>query len=113
MATSCTWADVAHKKPPPVIPTECTVNLEWFATPVCLPPSSSRYSAFVPLSSGFKNSWIMDTLADLPTSTVGVVPQLDLSLLEVCFVSVEAQQDFISSLFKSQHVDAYPPSSWH
>ena len=84
------------------------MNLEQFATPVHLPPSSSRYSTFVPLLTGFKNSWIMDTLADLPNSTVGVVPWLNLSLLEVCFVNVEAQQDFISSPFKSQHVDSHP-----
>src|SRR5438128_3201453 len=108
MANSCSWADIVRKKPPPLIPTECKVNLEQFATPVRLPPSSSRYSAFIPLPTGFKNSWIMDTLADLPNSTVGVVPQLDLSLLEVCFANIEVQQDFISSLFKSQHVDSYP-----
>src|SRR5438128_3005207 len=108
MANSRSWADIVRKKPPPLIPTECKVNLEQFTTPICLPPSSSRYSAFVLLPSGFKNSWIMDTLADLLNSTVGVVPRLDLSLLEVCFANVEVQQDFISSLFKSQHVDSHP-----
>ena len=52
MATGPTWAQVVHKKKPTTFhPTECAVNLEQFATPLHLPPVSSRHSAFVPLPS--------------------------------------------------------------
>src|SRR5437879_9110208 len=60
MATAPTWAQVARKKKTPAfLPTECAVNLEQFAAPQCLPPSSSRYSAFVPLPSDYKQGWAM------------------------------------------------------
>src|SRR5438132_617577 len=101
MATNWSWANVAHRKSP-IIPTTCVVNLEQYSTPVHLPPSSSQYSTFLPLPTGFNNAKLLATLADLLNSTISIVPHADLSLLEVCFVNVEAQQDFLSSLFKSQ-----------
>src|SRR5580765_5838618 len=108
MATGRTWAQVAHKKTPPALPTECAVNLEQYAAPQRLPPSSSRHSAFVPLPVTFQLNWMLDTLASLPTSTVGVVPRSDISLLEVCFANKEAQQDFLSSPLTTTHFTAQP-----
>src|SRR5580765_3311884 len=56
MATAPTWAQVARKKKTPAfLPTECAVDLEQFAAPQRLPPSSSRYSAFIPLPSGYNS----------------------------------------------------------
>src|SRR5438128_7379593 len=108
MATGRTWAQVAHKKAPPALPTECAVNLEQYATPLHLPPSSSRHSAFVPLLFNFENNWMLDTLASLPTSTVSVVPRQDISLVEVCFANKEAQQHFLSSSFTTTHFTVQP-----
>ena len=108
MATGRTWAQVARKKPAPALPTVCAVNLEQFAVPVRLPPSASRYSSFIPLPATFKQDWLMDTLSSLPTSAVGVVPRLDLSLVEVCFANAEHQQEFLGSMFTSTHFSVYP-----
>src|SRR5438094_5393379 len=99
MATGCTWAQVAHKKTPPVLPTECAVNLEQYAVPMHLPPSSSHHSAFVLLPVNFTNTWMLDTLAALPNTVIGVVPRQDISLVEVCFTNKEAQLDFLSTPF--------------
>src|SRR5580765_2364186 len=112
MATGCTWAQVACKKTPPALPTECAVNLEQYAVPMHLPPSSSRHSAFVPLPVGFIEKWMLDTLAALPNTVVGVVPRQDITLLEVCFANKEAQLDFLSTPFISTHFTAQllPPA---
>ena len=113
MATQPTWAQVAKKKKPlPFLPTECAVNLEQFAAPQCLPPSSSRHSAFIPLPSAYKQGWALDIITQLPTSTVSMVPRADISLLEVCFANKEVQQDFLSSLFVCKHfmVQPVPPA---
>src|SRR5580765_3869584 len=104
-----TWAQVVQKKKPPAfLPTECAVNLEQFATPQHLPPSSSRYSAFIPLPSGYKQGWALDIASNIPASAVGIVPHADVSLLEVCFANKEAQQDFMSSPFKCKHFTSHP-----
>src|SRR5438128_11986601 len=96
MAAVPTWAQVARKKKPPAfLPTECAVNLEQFAAPQCLPPSSSRYSAFIPLPSDYKQGWAESIISSIPTSAVGIVPRANISLLEVCFANKEAQQDFL------------------
>src|SRR5438094_4218179 len=108
MATGRTWAQVARKKTPPALPTECAVNLEQYAAPLHLPPSSSRHSAFIPLPFNFTNNWMLDTLASLPASTVGVVPRQDISLVEVCFANKEAQQDFLSTSFTTTHFTLQP-----
>src|SRR5437016_1776523 len=109
MATAPTWAQVARKKKSPAfLPTECAVNLEQFAAPQRLPPSSSRYSTFVPLPSDYKEGWAMSIVSTLPTSAVGIVPRADISLLEVCFANKEAQQDFLSAPFTCQHFMAHP-----
>src|SRR5437016_5505552 len=108
MATGHTWAQVAHKKTPPALPMECAVNLEQYAALLCLPPSSSRHLAFILLLFDFTNNWMLDTLASLPTSAVGVVPRQDISLVEVCFANKEAQQDFLSSSFTSTHFTVQP-----
>ena len=112
MATGRTWAEVAHKKAPPVLPTECAVKLEQFSTPVRLPPSSSRYSCFLPLPANFDVKWLVPTLSHLPNTSVGVVPRLDISLLEVCFANREHQSDFLSAPFTSTHltVQLLPPA---
>src|SRR5438128_11219870 len=85
--TGCTWAQVACKKTPPTLPTECAVNLEQYAVPMHLPPSSSRHSTFVLLPVNFTNNWMLDTLAALPNTVVGVVPRQDISLVVVCFTN--------------------------
>src|SRR5438132_12943556 len=109
MAAIPTWAQVARKKKPPAfLPTECAVDLEQFAAPQRLPPSSSRYSAFIPLPSAYKQSWALDIVTQLPSSVVGMVPRADISLLEVCFANKEAQQDFLASLFVCKHFTAHP-----
>src|SRR5438128_696611 len=51
---------------------------------------------------------MLDTLASLPTSAVGVVPRQDISLVEVCFANKEAQQDFLSSFFTTTHFTIQP-----
>src|SRR5437879_12587910 len=109
MVTGSTWAQVTlKKKPPAFLPMECAVNLEQFAAPLCLPPSSSRYSAFIPLLSAYKQDWAMEIVSNIPNSAVGVVPQADVSLLEVCFANREVQQDFMSSPFQCKHFTAHP-----
>src|SRR5438128_2925080 len=112
IATGCTWAQVACKKTPPALPMECAVNLEQYAAPLCLPPSSSQHSAFIPLPFNFANNWMLDTLASLPNSAISVVPQQDISLIEVCFANKEAQQDFLSSTFTTTHftIQLLPPA---
>src|SRR5437773_7149273 len=107
MTTGHTWAQVAQNKPIPALPTECAVNLEQYLTPVHLPPSSSRYSSFIPLPATYKRGWLFDTLSSLPNTAVGVVPQLDISLVEVCFANQEAQMDFLSSLFVTMHFSVH------
>src|SRR5437016_9268261 len=109
MAAMPTWAQVARKKKaPPALPTECAVNLEQYAAPQCLPPSSSQHSTFVPLPVTFQLNWMLDTLASLPNSAVGVVPHSDISLLEVCFANKEAQLDFLSSPLTTTHFTVQP-----
>src|SRR5438132_7955575 len=109
MAAQPTWAQVARrKKPPAFLPTECAVNLEQFAAPLRLPPSSSRYSSFIPLPSTYKQDWAMEIVSNIPNSAVGVVPCADVSVLEVCFANCEAQQDFMSSPFKCKHFTSHP-----
>src|SRR5438128_6895058 len=47
MATGQTWAEVACKKPPPALPTECAVNLEQYSTPIhYLPPPHVTPASF-------------------------------------------------------------------
>src|SRR5207244_5893975 len=109
MATAPTWAQVVRKKKTPAfLPMECTVNLEQFAAPQRLPPSSSRYSAFVPLPSDYKRDWAMNIVASIPTSAVGIVPRADIFLLEVCFANKEVQQDFLSTPFTTKHFTVHP-----
>src|SRR5438128_11406170 len=109
MATAPTWAQVARKqKPPAFLPMECAVDLEQFATPQHLPVSSSRYSAFIPLPSGYKQGWALDIASNIPASAVGIVPQADVSLVEVCFTNKEAQQLFLSSPFVCKHFSVHP-----
>ena len=108
MATGRTWAEVARKKAPPALPTECAVKLEQFSTPVHLPPSSSRYSCFLPLPATFELKWMLPILSHLPNTSVGVVPRLDISLLEVCFSNKEHQADFLSAPFTSAHLTVQP-----
>src|SRR5438128_8342695 len=101
MAAQPTWAQVARcKTPPAFLPMECTVNLEQFAAPLRLPPSSSRHSAFIPLPAAYKQGWAMAIVTNSPNSAVGVVPRADISLLEVGFANQEVQQDFMSSPFE-------------
>src|SRR5438128_54188 len=109
MATAPTWVQVAQKKKTPAfLPMECTVNLEQFAAPQHLPPSSFHYSAFVPLPSDYKQGWAESIISSIPMSAVGIVPRADISLLEVCFANKEAQQDFLSTPFASKHFTVHP-----
>src|SRR5437016_8343356 len=109
MATAPTWAQVARKKKPPTfLPTECAVDLEQFAALQHLPPSSSHYSAFVPLPSGYKQGWALDIATNIPPSAVGLVPRADVSLVEVCFANKEVQQLFLSSPFVCKHFSVQP-----
>jgi len=109
MAAVPTWAQVAKKKKPPAfLPTECAVDLEQYAAPQRLPPSSSRYSAFIPLPSGYKQGWAMDIASNIPPSAVGLVPRADVSLLEVCFARQDGQQDFLSTPFVCKHFTVHP-----
>src|SRR5438128_1809483 len=109
MAAAPTWAQVSRKKKPPSFPpTECAVNLEQFTAPQRLPPSSSRYSTFIPLPSAYKQGWAMDIITKLPSSAVSMVPHADISLLEVCFANKEVQQDFLSSPFVCKYFTAHP-----
>src|SRR5437899_1233559 len=109
MATAPTWAQVARKKKPsPFLPTVCAVDLEQFAAPQRLPVSSSCYSAFIPLPSGYKRDWALDIATNIPSSAVGLVPRADVSLIEVCFANKEAQQLFLSLPFVCKHFMAQP-----
>src|SRR5437016_10076825 len=109
MATAPTWAQVARKKKPPAfLPTECAVDLEQFAAPQRLPVSSSRYSAFIPLPSGYKLGWALDITSHIPSSAVGLVPRANISLVEVCFANKEVQQDFLASPFVCKHFTVHP-----
>ena len=109
MATAPTWAQVARKKKLlPFHPTECAVNLEQFAAPQRLPPSSSRHSAFIPLPSTYQQTWAAGILASIPASAVGVVPRADIYLLEVCFAQKEHQTDFLSTVFTCKHFTSRP-----
>src|SRR5438128_818130 len=100
MAAQPTWVQVSRQKTTPAfLPTECAVNLEQFTAPLCIPPSSSCYSAFIPLPSTYKQGWALKIISNIPNSVVGIVPRADISLLEVCFANKEAQQDFLSSPF--------------
>src|SRR5438128_4484479 len=109
MAAQPTWAQVARRKTTPAfLPTECAVNLEQFAALLRIPPSSSRYSTFIPLPSTYKQGWALEIVANILNSAVGIVPQADISLLEVCFANHEAQQDFLSSPFECKHFSSHP-----
>ena len=113
MATAPTWVQVAQKKkPPPFLPMVCAVDLEQFTAPQHLPTSSSCYSAFIPLPSGYKQGWALDIATNIPASAVGIVPRADISLVEVCFANKEAQQHFQSSPFVCKHfsVHSVPPA---
>src|SRR5438128_4062683 len=109
MAVQPTWVQVAKRKTSPAfLPTECTVNLEQFAAPLRISPSSSRYSAFVPLPSTYKQGWALEIVSNIPNSAVGIVPRADISLIEVCFTNHEVQQDFLSSPFVCKHFTSNP-----
>ena len=86
MGTGC-----QEEKTLPFLPTECTVDLEQFTAPQCLPTTSSFHSAFLPLPSTYKPSWAGDIVSALPLSAAGFVPRADIFLLEVCFASKDAQ----------------------
>src|SRR5438128_8565301 len=108
MASGRTWADVACKKKPARLLTECSVTLEQFSVPRRLPFPSSRHSAFLPLPSGFVEEWLDAIIDKLPPSASGVVSRTDVSLFEVCFPTGEAQQDFINTPFATQHFTTQP-----
>src|SRR5580765_4842062 len=109
MAAMPTWAQVARKKKPlPFLPTECAVDLEQFAAPQRLPPSSSPHSAFIPLPSGYTQKWAMDIVTALPPSAKGLIPRADIFLLEVCFETADAQQDFLDTPFVCKHFTVHP-----
>src|SRR5437660_1211733 len=109
MAAAPTWAQVAaKKKPPPFLPTECAVDLEQYAAPQCLPPSSSCYSVIILLPSAYKQGWAMAIASNIPPSAVGLVPRADVSLLEVCFARQDGQQDFLSTPFVCKHFTVHP-----
>src|SRR5437016_4130184 len=109
MAATPTWAQVARKKKPlPFLPMECAVNLEQFAAPQRLPPSSSPHSAFIPLPSGYTQKWAMDIVTALPLSVKGLIPRADIFLLEACFETADAQQDFLDTPFVCKHFTVHP-----
>src|SRR5438128_2524271 len=108
MATGRSWADVARKKKPAGLQTECSVNLEQFSVPRRLPFPSSRHSAFLPLPSGFVEEWLDAIIDKLPPSASGVVSRTDVSLFKVCFLTGEAQQDFINSPFVTKYFTTQP-----
>src|SRR5438132_10380946 len=109
MSTGPTWSQVAQKNNrPALLPTECAVNLEQFTAPLCLPPTSSCYSAFIPLLLAYKQDWAMEIISNIPNSAVGVVPCADISLLEVCFANHEVQQVFMSLPFQCKHFTSHP-----
>src|SRR5438128_2879516 len=108
MATSHTWANVACKKKPAGLQMECSVNLEQFSVPCCLPFPSSCHSAFLPLPSGFVEEWLDAIINNIPPSASGVVSRTDVSLFEVCFPTGEVQQDFLNSPFVTSHFTTQP-----
>src|SRR5438128_10273885 len=109
MAAQPTWVQVARRKTTPAfLPMECTVNLEEFAAPQRIPPSSSHYSAFIPLPAAYKKDWALEIVSQLPNNAVGIVPQADIFLLDVCFANSEAQQDFLSAPFICKHFTSNP-----
>src|SRR5438132_4831343 len=108
MATGRSWAEVARKKKPAGLQTECSVNLEQYSVPRRLPFPSSRHSAFLPLLSGFVEEWLDAIIDKIPDSATGVVSRTDVSLFEVCFPTGEAQQDFINSPFTTKHFTTQP-----
>src|SRR5438132_5678386 len=108
MATGRTWADVACKKKPTGLQTECSVNLEQFSVPCRLPFPSSRHSAFLPLPSGFVEEWLDAIINKIPPSASGVVSRTDVSLFKVCFPPGETQQDFLNSPFTTNHFTTQP-----
>src|SRR5437016_661623 len=108
MATSRTWADVARKKKPTGLQTECSVNLEQFSVPCCLPFPSSHHSAFLPLPSGFVEEWLDSIIDAIPPSASGVVSRTDVTLFEVCFLTGEVQQGFLNSSFITTHFTTQP-----
>src|SRR5438128_3122178 len=108
MATGGSWAEVARKKKPTGLQTECSVNLEQFSVPRRLPFPSSRHSAFLPLPSGFVEDWLDAIIDALPSSASGVVSRTDVSLFEVCFPTGEAQQDFVNTPFVTKHFTTQP-----
>src|SRR5438132_13687022 len=103
MATGRSWAEVARKKKPTGLQTECSVNLEQFSVPRRLPFPSSRHSAFLPLPSGYVEDWLDDIINKIPDSASGVVSRTDVYLFEVCFPTGEAQQDFLNYPFPTKH----------
>src|SRR5437016_9508524 len=103
MATSCTWAEVARKKKPAGLQTECSVNLEQFSVPHRLPFPSSRHSAFLPLPSGFVEEWLNPIIDKIPPSASGVVSRTDGSLFEVYFLTGEEHQDLLNYPFTPKH----------
>src|SRR5438128_3335046 len=87
---------------------ECSVNLEQYSVPHHLPFPSSRHSAFLPLPSAFAKEWINDIIKAIPPSASGVVSRTDVSLFEVCFLTGEAQQDFLNSPFITKPFTTQP-----
>src|SRR5438128_8741988 len=101
-------ASCPKEKTPCIPANRMSVDLEQFAAPQHLPPSSSCYSAFILLSSGYKQGWVLDITSNIPSSVVGLVPQADVSLLEVCFAHQDGQQDFLSAPFVCKHFTVQP-----
>src|SRR5437879_1192640 len=50
----------------------------------------------------------MDIITNIPNSTVGVVPDADVSILEILFANHEVQQHIMSSPFKCKHFNLHP-----
>ena len=50
----------------------------------------------------------MDIVTNIPSAAVGIVPQADISLLEVCFARQDGQQDFLAQPFVCKHFMAQP-----
>src|SRR5437879_12827241 len=108
MAAQPTWVQVARRKTTPTfLPMEYAVNLEEFAAPQHIPPSSSRYSVFIPLLAAYKKEWALEIVSQLPNTAVGIVPRTDIFLLVVCFAKLVVQQDFMSAYFLLQSFTYY------
>src|SRR5438132_9425420 len=104
MATGRSWAEVARKKKPTGLQTECSVNLEQFSVPRRLPFPSSRHSAFLPLPSGYVEDWLGAIIDKVPNSASAAVSRTDVSIFEFCFPTGEAQQDFVNTHFVTDSV---------